>query len=101
MSSPPPSRATAPSQPQQYAAPPPAKKSSGMLSGLMSSVVGGIGSGVGFGVANRAVDAVMGPRKTEVIHPQAESQPALQQQQQGERCQLFQDDLNQVSELPY
>lgn len=37
-----------------------------MLSGLAGSLMGGMASGVGMSVANRAVDAIFGPRQTEV-----------------------------------
>merc|ERR1719331_154187 len=39
-----------------------------MMSGLMGSLASGMATGVGMSVANRAVDAVMGPRQTEVVH---------------------------------
>lgn len=38
------------------------------MSGLMGSMASGMATGVGMSVANRAVDAVMGPRQTEVVH---------------------------------
>lgn len=40
----------------------------GMMAGLMGSVVQGAAMGTGMSMANRAVDAVMGPRQTEVVH---------------------------------
>jgi len=39
-----------------------------MMSGLMGSMASGMAMGTGMAVANRAVDAVMGPRQTEVVH---------------------------------
>merc|ERR1719201_1388238 len=39
-----------------------------MMSGLMGSLASGMATGVGMSVANRAVDAVMGPRQTEIVH---------------------------------
>merc|ERR1719218_138634 len=39
-----------------------------MMSGLMGSMMSGMAMGTGMAVANRAVDAVMGPRQTEVVH---------------------------------
>lgn len=41
-----------------------------MMSGLMGSVATGMAMGTGMAVANRAVDSVMGPRQTEVVHKQ-------------------------------
>ena len=38
------------------------------MSGLMGSLATGMATGTGMAVANRAVDAVMGPRQTEVVH---------------------------------
>merc|ERR1719231_1111962 len=38
------------------------------MSGLMGSMASGMAMGTGMAVANRAVDAVMGPRQTEVVH---------------------------------
>merc|ERR1719191_2286985 len=38
------------------------------MSGLMGSMASGMATGVGMSMANRAVDAVMGPRQTEVVH---------------------------------
>jgi len=65
-----------------------------MLSGLAGSVVGGIGSGIGFSVANRAVDAVMGPRKMEVIHTN-EAVPAAPAAPAAGRCQNQLEDYTQ------
>lgn len=39
-----------------------------MMSGMMGSLASGMAMGTGMAVANRAVDAVMGPRQTEVVH---------------------------------
>lgn len=59
----------APPPMQAAAAPPPAVSGGGgMMSGLMGSVVQGAAMGTGMSMANRAVDAVMGPRQTEVVH---------------------------------
>eukprot|EP01068_Selenidium_serpulae_P016394 Selendium_serpulae@DN6292_c0_g1_i1.p1 len=70
------SRRAPPPAPPPQAAPPATQQGGGMMSNLAGSVVGGIGTGVGFSVANRAVDAVMGPRKTEVVHTHQDGQPA-------------------------
>ena len=64
-----------------------------MLSGLMGSMASGMAMGTGMAVANRAVDAVMGPRQTEVVHRQ-EGAPAPQAQAQN-TCQFQQDQLAQ------
>ncbi|CAE7242035.1 SLC4A4 [Symbiodinium necroappetens] len=64
----------------------------GMMSGLMGSMMSGMATGTGMAVANRAVDAVMGPRQTEVVHrhegaPVAAASPSCQfQQDQLEQC---------------
>eukprot|EP00929_Paragymnodinium_shiwhaense_P054288 TRINITY_DN2719_c1_g1_i2.p1 TRINITY_DN2719_c1_g1~~TRINITY_DN2719_c1_g1_i2.p1 ORF type:complete len:144 (+),score=39.61 TRINITY_DN2719_c1_g1_i2:81-512(+) len=63
----------------------------GMMSGLMGSMASGMAMGTGMAVANRAVDAVMGPRQTEVVH-RNEGAPAAQQ---PAKCQFQQDQLNQ------
>lgn len=82
--------------------------SGGFLSNMMGTVASGVASGVGFGVAQRAVDAVFGPRQTEIVHstipaavPQAVVQPSyvtphMQQQQSfgSNPCQMYLDDLN-------
>lgn len=39
-----------------------------MMSGLMGSMASGMATGVGMSVANRAVDSLLGPRQTEVVH---------------------------------
>merc|ERR1719282_1895382 len=51
----------------------------------------GMATGVGMSVASRAVDSVMGPRQTEVVH-RHEGAPAAAA---PGRCQLQQDQLNQ------
>lgn len=56
-------------------------------------------SGVGFSMANRAVDAVMGPRQMEMVHrnedaPAPMSQPGMQQANSNV-CQVQQEQLNQ------
>merc|ERR1719498_619041 len=74
-------------------APPPAAAPAaggGMMSGLMGSMASGMAMGTGMAVANRAVDAVMGPRQTEVVH-RHEGAPAAG----PAKCQLQQDQLNQ------
>merc|ERR1719188_1812764 len=58
------------------------------MSGLMGSMASGMAAGVGMSVASRAVDAVMGPRQTEVVHRHDE-QPAAAPAQG--MCQLQQD----------
>jgi len=60
------------------AAPPPAPAASGggMMSGLMGSVATGMAMGTGMSMANRAVDAVMGPRSMEVKHVNEEQSNA-------------------------
>lgn len=60
------------------------------MSGLMGSMASGMATGVGMSVANRAVDAVLGPRQTEVVH-RHEGAPAPA----ANVCQLQQDQLNQ------
>jgi hypothetical protein len=58
-------------------------------------------SGVGFSMANRAVDAVMGPRQVEMVHkteePVASPAPVAQPiaQSSGNVCQIQQEQLNQ------
>ncbi|KAF4720696.1 hypothetical protein FOZ62_023061 [Perkinsus olseni] len=75
-------------------------------------MMSGMATGVGFSMANRAVDAVVGPRQTEVVHrhegePAPAAPPPQQQQQQqqqpvaqssGNVCQVQQDQLNQCME---
>merc|ERR1719434_472592 len=89
---PPPAQQAPP--PAAAAAPPPMAapaSGGGMMSGLMGSMASGMAAGVGMSVANRAVDAVMGPRQTEVVH-RHEGAPAAAA---GGRCQLQQDQLTQ------
>merc|ERR1719408_736870 len=47
-----------------------------MMSGLMGSMASGMATGVGMSMANRAVDAVMGPRQTELVHRHEGAPPA-------------------------
>jgi len=47
-----------------------------MMSGLMGSVVTGMAMGTGSAVAHRAVDGMMGPRETKVVHEQGEAAAA-------------------------
>eukprot|EP00490_Sorites_sp_Unknown_P023402 CAMPEP_0114651426 /NCGR_PEP_ID=MMETSP0191-20121206/8321_1 /TAXON_ID=126664 /ORGANISM="Sorites sp." /LENGTH=173 /DNA_ID=CAMNT_0001865607 /DNA_START=63 /DNA_END=585 /DNA_ORIENTATION=- len=75
------------------AAPPATTGGGGMLSGLMGSMASGMATGVGFSVANRAVDAVMGPRQTEVVH-RNEGAPAPVASA-GVNCQVQNDQLMQ------
>jgi len=62
------------------------------MSGLMGSMASGMATGVGMSVASRAVDAVMGPRQTEVVHKHEGVAPAAAP---AARCQLQQDQLTQ------
>mmetsp|Transcript_6276 Transcript_6276/g.12613 ORF Transcript_6276/g.12613 Transcript_6276/m.12613 type:complete len:88 (-) Transcript_6276:188-451(-) len=62
-----------------------------MMSGLMGSMASGMATGVGMSVANRAVDAVMGPRQTEVVHRHEGAAPAPA----ASACQVQQDQLTQ------
>eukprot|EP00929_Paragymnodinium_shiwhaense_P054286 TRINITY_DN2719_c0_g2_i2.p2 TRINITY_DN2719_c0_g2~~TRINITY_DN2719_c0_g2_i2.p2 ORF type:complete len:144 (-),score=45.56 TRINITY_DN2719_c0_g2_i2:177-608(-) len=84
--------AAAPPAAAPMAAPPAAAPAAGggMMSGLMGSMAQGMAMGTGMAVANRAVDAVMGPRQTEVVH-RNEGAPASQ----PVKCQFQQDQLNQ------
>lgn len=70
------------------------------MSNMMGNVASGMASGVGFGVAQRAVDAVMGPRSVEVMHSNAPvtaaPAPAVQQPAQQNSCASYQEELNQV-----
>merc|ERR1719492_83632 len=63
------------------------------MSGLMGSMASGMATGVGMSVASRAVDAVMGPRQTEVVHRHEGPAPAAAPA--AARCQLQQDQLTQ------
>ena len=62
------------------------------MSGLMGSMMSGMATGTGMAVANRAVDAVMGPRQTEVVH-RHEGAPAAAAA--APTCQFQQDQLDQ------
>mmetsp|Transcript_37165 Transcript_37165/g.94418 ORF Transcript_37165/g.94418 Transcript_37165/m.94418 type:complete len:89 (-) Transcript_37165:269-535(-) len=62
-----------------------------MMSGLMGSMASGMATGVGMSIANRAVDSMMGPRQTEVVH-RHEGAPAAAP---VGNCQSQQDQLNQ------
>ena len=64
-----------------------------MMSGLMGSMASGMAMGTGMAVANRAVDSMMGPRQTEVVH-RNEGAPAGAPAAGG-KCQLQMDQLNQ------
>merc|ERR1719498_1737401 len=67
-----------------------------MMSGLMGSVASGMATGVGFSMANRAVDAVMGPRQTEVVHrTEGAPAPAPTAQTGAGGCQFEQNQLQQ------
>ena len=71
-------------------------------SDLASNIVGGMASGVGFSMANRAVDAVMGPRQVEMVHRTEEASPApmsapvpvAQMSGNSNACQIQQEQLN-------
>ncbi len=69
---------------------------------LGGNIISGMASGAGFSMANRAVDAVLGPRQVEMVHTQAEPQVAQQAPAQMNQpintsnlCQLQQEQLNQ------
>ena len=62
----------------------------GMMSGLMGSMASGMATGVGMSVASRAMDSVMAPRQTEVVH-RHEGAPAPS----AATCQMQQDQLSQ------
>merc|ERR1719440_2684684 len=55
----------------------------------------GMATGVGFSMANRAVDAVMGPRQTEVVHRHEGAPAPAAPAAAGGKCQVQQDQLNQ------
>ena len=65
-----------------------------MMSGLMGSMASGMAMGTGMAVANRAVDSVMGPRQTEVVHRNEEGGAPAAAPAAG-KCQLQMDQLNQ------
>ena len=56
-------------------------QSGGLTSSIGGSIMSGMATGVGMSMASRAVDAVMGPRETTVVH----------KQQEGERCKAYED----------
>merc|ERR1712217_887745 len=64
----------------------------GMMSGMGGSMASGMAMGTGMAVANRAVDAVMGPRQTEVVHRHEGGQAAPAG---GAMCQMQEDQLSQ------
>jgi len=71
-----------------------------MMSGLMGSMASGMATGVGMSVANRAVDAVMGPRQTEVVHrhegaPAAAPSVCQVQNEQLTQCMKSASDASQ------
>merc|ERR1712137_401975 len=74
------------------AAPPAAAPAGGgMMSGMMGAMATGMATGVGMSVANRAVDSMLGPRQTEVVH-RHEGAPAAPV---AGKCQAQQDQLSQ------
>mmetsp|Transcript_56681 Transcript_56681/g.104944 ORF Transcript_56681/g.104944 Transcript_56681/m.104944 type:complete len:143 (-) Transcript_56681:153-581(-) len=98
--------APASSAPQPQHAPPPAAapaaappatapaSGGGMMSGLLGSMAQGMAMGTGMSIANRAVDSVMGPRQTEVVH-RHEGAPAAPAQQTPMKCKTEQELLQQ------
>jgi hypothetical protein len=73
-----------------------------VLLDIASNIVGGMASGVGFSMANRAVDAVMGPRQVEMVHrteeasaPQQPMNSAVPVANTSNVCQIQQEQLNQ------
>lgn len=76
----------------------------GFVSNMVGNVASGMASGVGFGVAQRAVDAVMGPRSMEVVHSNAPvtatQAPMMQQGVQQNPCAAYQEELSQVGQTP-
>ncbi|XP_026192586.1 coiled-coil-helix-coiled-coil-helix domain-containing protein 10, mitochondrial [Cyclospora cayetanensis] len=99
------SRSAHPAAPAPVAAPPSPPPMTGgggggFMSNMVGNVAGGMASGVGFGVAQRAVDAVMGPRSVEVVHTNnaplpAPQTPTMQQGLQRDPCSAYQEELNQ------
>lgn len=62
------------------------------MSGLMGSVVTGMAMGTGSAVAHRAVDSLMGPRETRVVHEHVGEAPApapMAPMASGDRCGEF------------
>mmetsp|Transcript_31288 Transcript_31288/g.57290 ORF Transcript_31288/g.57290 Transcript_31288/m.57290 type:complete len:145 (+) Transcript_31288:84-518(+) len=101
-----PAPASSAPQPQARQAPPPAaapaasppavaqSSGGGMMSGLLGSMAQGMAMGTGMSIANRAVDSVMGPRQTEVVH-RHEGEPAAPAQQPPMKCKTEQELLQQ------
>mmetsp|Transcript_95880 Transcript_95880/g.172991 ORF Transcript_95880/g.172991 Transcript_95880/m.172991 type:complete len:143 (+) Transcript_95880:87-515(+) len=92
---PPPAQRQAP-PPAAAAAPPPMAAPAaggGMMSGMMGSMASGMAAGVGMSMASRAVDSMMGPRQTEVVH-RNEGAPAAPAAT-GNLCSAQNDQLKQ------
>merc|ERR1719229_1704386 len=53
---------------------------------MMGSMMSGMATGVGMSVASRAMDSVMGPRQTEVVH-RHEGAPSPAAAPAGGMCQ--------------
>eukprot|EP00920_Eleutheroschizon_duboscqi_P026043 GHVT01064498.1.p1 GENE.GHVT01064498.1~~GHVT01064498.1.p1 ORF type:complete len:177 (+),score=34.24 GHVT01064498.1:620-1150(+) len=91
----------APAAPAAAGSPAASGGGGGLMSGMASSMASGLASGVGFGVAQRAVDSVLGPRKTEVVHRQddaplpAAAPLAAASSSSGSMCQSQSDELSQ------
>ncbi|CAE8705883.1 unnamed protein product, partial [Polarella glacialis] len=86
----------APAAAPPAAAPPAAAPAAGggMMSGMMGSMASGMATGVGMSMASRAMDGIMGPRQTEVVHKHEGGAPAAAPQ--SSTCQMQQQDqLNQ------
>ncbi|EUD66061.1 hypothetical protein C922_03531 [Plasmodium inui San Antonio 1] len=78
----------------------PQQKSGGFISNMMGTVASGMASGVGFGVAQRAVDAILGPRHVEVSHQNNNAHmnqaAAVSSERSSDyRCKPLQEELNQ------
>ncbi|GAW83724.1 CHCH domain containing protein [Plasmodium gonderi] len=78
----------------------PQQKSGGLVSNMMGTVASGMASGVGFGIAQRAVDAILGPRHVEVSHQNNNTQmnqaAAMNTERNSDyKCKSFKDELNQ------
>merc|ERR1719491_178977 len=67
------------------------------MSGLMGSMASGMAMGTGMSLASRAMDSVMGPRQTEVVHrhDDAPAPAPAAQQIGGGACTVQKDQLNQ------
>jgi len=111
----------APHQPMMQQHAPPMMQAPQQSGGLMSNIAGGIMQGMTFGVgsavANRAVDAVMGPRTTVVEHvnngqaaapaaapaaaaPMMQQQPMMHQQpEMNNKCASELDFFNRCMQL--